>query len=179
MVFKLAFSSERQQNSYRIQYWNNPGALARAGLVNSLPLDRFLALLSVLVQAAYSFLGVEIVCKILFHRLLIFIAVYRWQCRLQTQRFSFSKLILVSTASETESPRRNIGKAVRRVFWRILIFYVRRFGSVTKDDWWFIYFFQILGIIITGMVVPYDDPNLLNCEFLPLYNYEITNNCIS
>lgn len=31
---------------------------------------------------------------------------------------------LSSAASETESPRRNIGKAVRRVFWRILVFYV-------------------------------------------------------
>lgn len=30
-----------------------------------------------------------------------------------------------SAAAETESPRRNIAKAVRRVFWRILIFYVR------------------------------------------------------
>ncbi|KAG6826863.1 hypothetical protein H0H92_014121 [Tricholoma furcatifolium] len=45
-------------------------------------------------------------------------------------------------ASETESPRRNIKKAVRRVFWRILIFY-------------------ILGIIIIGMLVAYDDPALL------------------
>jgi len=30
-----------------------------------------------------------------------------------------------SAASETESPRRNIAKAVRRVFYRIIIFYVR------------------------------------------------------
>ena len=48
-----------------------------------------------------------------------------------------------SAASETENPRRNIAKAVRRVFWRIVIFY-------------------ILGILITGMLVPYDDPDLLN-----------------
>ena len=48
-----------------------------------------------------------------------------------------------SAASETENPRRNISKAVRRVFWRIVIFY-------------------ILGILITGMLVPYDDPDLLN-----------------
>lgn len=31
---------------------------------------------------------------------------------------------LHSAASETVSPRRNIAKAVRRVFWRILLFYV-------------------------------------------------------
>ena len=48
-----------------------------------------------------------------------------------------------SAASETENPRRNISRAVRRVFWRILIFYV-------------------LGILITGMLVPYNDPDLLN-----------------
>jgi amino acid transporter len=34
-----------------------------------------------------------------------------------------------SAASETESPRRNIAKAVRRVFYRILVFYVRSIGS--------------------------------------------------
>jgi yeast amino acid transporter len=45
-------------------------------------------------------------------------------------------------ASETENPRRNIAKAVRRVFYRILMFY-------------------ILGILIIGMLVPYDDSNLL------------------
>ena len=48
-----------------------------------------------------------------------------------------------SAASETENPRRNISKAVSRVFWRISIFYV-------------------LGVLITGMLVPYDDSNLLN-----------------
>ena len=35
--------------------------------------------------------------------------------------------IRFSAASETESPRRNISKAVRRVFYRILIFYVSLF----------------------------------------------------
>lgn len=71
---------------------------------------RFLAILGVLVQAAFSFQGMELVAI---------------------------------AASETESPRRNIAKAVRRVFYRILIFYV-------------------LGVLITGMIIPYNDPNLLN-----------------
>jgi yeast amino acid transporter len=155
------FHPSINKSSDRFQYWNNPGALAREGLVNSLPLDRFLALLSVLVQAAYSFQGVEIVRKIVFHRCSTFIVGYRWHCRLLTNRSSFCELILVSTAAETESPRRNIGKAVRRVFWRIIIFYVRCFRSHPKM---ILYFFQILGIIIAGMVVPYDDPSLLNCE---------------
>ncbi|THH16695.1 hypothetical protein EW146_g3987 [Bondarzewia mesenterica] len=93
------------------QFWRNPGPLAPAGLVPSrLPLDRFLGIVSVFVQAAFSFQGMELVAI---------------------------------AASETESPRRNISKAVRRVFYRIVIFY-------------------ILGILITGMLVPYDDPHLLH-----------------
>jgi len=58
--------------------------------------------------------------------------------------FSFQGMELVAiAASETENPRRNIAKAVRRVFWRIAIFY-------------------ILGIIISGLLVPSDDDELLN-----------------
>ena len=48
----------------------------------------------------------------------------------------------ISAASETENPRRNIAKAVRRVFYRIVVFY-------------------ILGILVTGMIVPYNSPALL------------------
>ncbi|KAH9957982.1 general APC amino acid permease, partial [Lactifluus volemus] len=91
-------------------YWKNPGALAGPGLVKNKATDHFLGWVSVLVQAGFSFQGMELVAI---------------------------------AASETENPRRNISKAVRRVFWRIVIFY-------------------ILGILITGMLVPYNDPNLLN-----------------
>ncbi|KAI0305792.1 general amino acid permease 1 [Multifurca ochricompacta] len=91
-------------------YWKHPGALNGPGLVKSKGTDHFLGWLSVLVQAGFSFQGMELVAI---------------------------------AASETENPRRNISKAVRRVFWRIAIFY-------------------ILGIIITGMLVPFDDPDLLN-----------------
>jgi len=65
--------------------------------------------LSVIVQAAYSFQGIELVAI---------------------------------AASETESPRRNITKAIRRVFYRILVFY-------------------ILAIFVVGLLVPYNDPKLL------------------
>jgi len=53
--------------------------------------------------------------------------------------------LVVIAASETESPRRNIAKAVRRVFWRILIFY-------------------ILGILMIGMLVAYNDQELLSLQ---------------
>ncbi|KAJ8587576.1 general amino acid permease 1 [Rhizopogon salebrosus TDB-379] len=99
-------------NHHRLgfQYWKNPGVFAGAGLEPThIGLDRFLGVLSVIVQASFSFQGMEIVAI---------------------------------AASETENPRRNIAKAVRRVFYRILIFYM-------------------LGIFITGLIVPYNDPSLL------------------
>ncbi|KAI1786152.1 general amino acid permease 1 [Ganoderma leucocontextum] len=93
------------------RYWKNPGPLNGAGLTPNKPhLDQFLGILSTIVQAAFSFQGMELVAI---------------------------------AASETASPRRNIAKAVRRVFWRILVFY-------------------LLGVLITGMLIPYNDPNLLS-----------------
>ena len=93
------------------KYWNNPSAIARAGLVDNVSADRFLAILSVIVQAAFSFQGLEI------------IAVYGIEK--VSQEIVMADDLIPSAASETESPRRNIAKAVKRVFWRILIFYVR------------------------------------------------------
>lgn len=107
LVISLGGGPDKKRTGF--QYWKNPGAVARAGFVGDVATDRFLAILSVIVQAAFSFQGMELIAV---------------------------------AASETESPRRNIAKAVKRVFWRILIFYV-------------------LGVLITGMLVPYNDPNLL------------------
>ncbi|KZT43138.1 general amino acid permease 1 [Sistotremastrum suecicum HHB10207 ss-3] len=92
------------------QYWRNPGPIAE--FLETGGLGKFLAILSVLVQAAFSFQGMELVAI---------------------------------AASETQSPRRNIAKAVRRVFYRILVFY-------------------ILGVLVTGMLVPYNDPHLLSAS---------------
>jgi amino acid transporter len=45
-----------------MQYWKNPGVFAGAGLEPShIGLDRFLGVLSVIVQASFSFQGMEIV----------------------------------------------------------------------------------------------------------------------
>lgn len=57
--------------------------------------------------------------------------------------FSFggSEVICVA-ASETLSPRRNIPKAVRRTFWRVLVFYV-------------------FGVLAIGVLVPYNDSGLV------------------
>lgn len=62
------------------------------------------------VQAAFSFIGTEIIAV---------------------------------TVGEAENPQRNVPKAIRRVFWRILIFYV-------------------VGIFIIGLLVPYNSEELLN-----------------
>ena len=73
---------------------------------------RFLSFFSTLVNAAFSYGGVETVAV---------------------------------AAGEAENPRKNIPKAVRRVFWRILFFYV-------------------LGALAIGVLVPYNDPNLLQAQ---------------
>lgn len=52
---------------------------------------------------------------------------------------------IAAAAGETENPRQNIPKAVKRVFWRILFFYV-------------------LGALALGVLVPYNDVNLLHAQ---------------
>ncbi|KAI1307352.1 hypothetical protein EDD11_004499 [Mortierella claussenii] len=58
--------------------------------------------------------------------------------------FSFQGTELIGIAAgESENPRKNVPKAIKQVFWRILLFY-------------------IVSIFIIGLVIPYNDPNLLN-----------------
>lgn len=71
---------------------------------------RFLAFFSVLVNAAFSYGGCEMVAV---------------------------------AAGEAEDPRRNIPKAVRRTFWRIVVFYV-------------------LGTLAIGVLVPYNNVDISN-----------------
>ncbi|KAG8773013.1 hypothetical protein FRC12_002778 [Ceratobasidium sp. 428] len=102
------------------RYWKDPGPFNQVALDTVTNPDagnfvpgswgRFLAFWNVFVQAAFSFLGTEIVAV---------------------------------TVGEAENPRRNVPKAIRRVFWRILLFYV-------------------LGIFIIGLLVPYNSNELLN-----------------
>lgn len=57
--------------------------------------------------------------------------------------FSFQGTELIGIAAgESDDPGRNIPRAVRQVFWRILLFYV-------------------LAILIIGLLIPYTDPSLL------------------
>ncbi|EER27172.1 hypothetical protein D8B26_005714 [Coccidioides posadasii str. Silveira] len=91
-------------------FWKEPGAMnVYKGTGDK---GRFLGWFSTLVNAAFSFGGVETVA---------------------------------CAAGEAANPRRNIPKAVRRVFWRILFFYV-------------------LGSLALGVLVPYDDERLLDAQ---------------
>lgn len=57
--------------------------------------------------------------------------------------FSFQGTELIGIAAgESDDPARNIPRAVRQVFWRILLFYV-------------------LAILIIGLLIPHTDPSLL------------------
>ncbi|WEG14814.1 amino acid permease [Pullulanibacillus sp. KACC 23026] len=60
--------------------------------------------------------------------------------------FSFQGTELVGLAAgESDNPAKNVPKAIRQVFWRILLFYV-------------------LAIFVIGMLIPYTDPNLLKSD---------------
>lgn len=60
-----------------------------------------------------------------------------------TAGFSFQGTELIGVAAgESENPRKNVPKAIKQVFWRIVLFY-------------------ILSIFIIGLIIPYDDPLLL------------------
>jgi len=89
------------------KYWYSPGAFAPYFTTGST--GKFLGWFTNLLQAAYSYLGME------------HIAV---------------------AAAEVKNPRYAVAKAVKRIFYRIALFY-------------------IVGILIVGMLVPYDNPQLL------------------
>jgi amino acid transporter len=58
--------------------------------------------------------------------------------------FAFSGTELVGlAAAETANPRKSLPTAVKQVFWRITLFYV-------------------VSLVLVGLLVPYDEPNLLN-----------------
>ncbi|CCG81090.1 Predicted protein [Taphrina deformans PYCC 5710] len=93
------------------RYWKEPGAFNKTYLdIANAGTARFLGFWATLTQAAFSYLGVEIVCV---------------------------------TAGEAQNPRRNVPKAIRRVIYRIAIFYY-------------------LGILVIGLLVPYNSPRLLS-----------------
>ncbi|GAA96383.1 hypothetical protein E5Q_03050, partial [Mixia osmundae IAM 14324] len=95
------------QKQIGFRYWSDPGAFVQyEGIAGSL--GRFLGFWSVLIQAAFSYVGTEIVAL---------------------------------AAGEAKNPRRSIPKAIKRVYVRILLFY-------------------LLGTFIIGILVPSNEPDL-------------------
>ncbi|KAL4072841.1 amino acid permease/ SLC12A domain-containing protein [Scleroderma yunnanense] len=87
------------------KYWINPGPLT----ANVPPVNKFLGILSAIVQASAAYQGIE---------------------------------ISTIAAAETENPRRNVARAMKKAFFRISIFY-------------------IAGVFVAGLIVPSTDPHLL------------------
>ncbi|KDE06473.1 AAT family amino acid transporter [Microbotryum lychnidis-dioicae p1A1 Lamole] len=89
------------------RYWRNPGVFVQyLGLEGAK--GRFLGFWAVLIQAAFSYIGTEIVAI---------------------------------TAGEAKNPKKTLPKAIRRIYVRILLFY-------------------ILGVFVIGLLVASDDPRL-------------------
>lgn len=110
MAFIIAVGGNPQHHAIGFTYWKNPGPMKE--YLAEGDLGRFLGFFSTLVNAAFSFGGVEMVAV---------------------------------AAGEAENPRRNIPKAVRRVFWRIVLFYV-------------------LGSLAVGVLVASNDEHLLSAQ---------------
>jgi len=110
MAFIVDLGGGPKHDRLGFRYWKNPGAMKEYDSTGNT--GRFLGLFSVLVNAAFSYGGVELVAV---------------------------------AAGEAENPRKNIPKAVRRVFWRILFFYV-------------------LGSLAIGVLVASNDPHLLKAQ---------------
>lgn len=105
IVLDLGGGPDHDRIGFR--YWRNPGPLVQfLGIAGSK--GRFLGWWKVMTQAAFSFIGTEIVAI---------------------------------AAGEAKNPRRNIPKAIKRVYIRILLFYIS-------------------GTFIIGLLVPSNDPNL-------------------
>ncbi|TRM61471.1 amino acid permease/ SLC12A domain-containing protein [Schizophyllum amplum] len=93
------------------RYWKNPGPFRQYHGIEGSE-GQFLGWWAVITQAAFSFIGTEIVAI---------------------------------AAAEAKNPRRNLPRAIKRVYIRILLFY-------------------ICGTIIIGLLVPSNDPRLTNAS---------------
>lgn len=107
LVIMLGGAPDHDRRGFR--YWKEGAMKEYVGTGST---GRFTGLWSTLVNAAFSYGGVEMVAV---------------------------------AAGEAENPRKNIPKAVRRVFWRILFFYV-------------------LGSFIIGVTVSSNDPQMADSD---------------
>ncbi|KAJ6599363.1 amino acid permease [Mycena vulgaris] len=105
IVLDLGGGPDHDRIGFR--YWKHPGPFAQFHDIPGAK-GRFLGWWAVMIQAAFSYIGTEIVAI---------------------------------AAGEAKNPRRNLPKAIKRVYIRILLFYIG-------------------GVIIIGLLVPSTDPGL-------------------
>ncbi|KAF5874922.1 putative amino acid transporter protein [Botrytis fragariae] len=110
MAFIVDLGGNPKHDRLGFRYWKHGQFMLQYDSTGDT--GRFLGLFSTLVNAAFSYGGVELVAV---------------------------------AAGEAENPRKNIPKAVRRVFWRILFFYV-------------------LGSLAIGVLVSSSDTHLLKAQ---------------
>ncbi|KAF8580217.1 amino acid transporter [Ramaria rubella] len=106
LVIDLGGAPKHDRLGFR--FWHHPGAFVQFLGIEGAK-GRFLGFWSVLIQAAYAFIGTE---------------------------------ILGMTAAEIQNPTKNIPRAIKGVYIRILVFYV-------------------LGVFILGLICPSNDPSLV------------------
>jgi amino acid transporter len=137
------------------RYWKEPGAFATYLVPGNL--GRFLAWFQILMSAAVSLTQ----------------SSHTRRSRLADRRpsqYSFSGIEAISFAcAEVVDPRRNMQSCVRKIFWRLLVFYVLSIRA--SCDWTppappprdhpDVVLATLLIPVIVGMVVPSDDPELL------------------
>ncbi|KAF8211435.1 amino acid permease/ SLC12A domain-containing protein [Mycena galopus ATCC 62051] len=105
IVLDLGGGPDHDRIGFR--YWKNPGPFVQYNHIAGAK-GRFLGWWAVMTQAAFSYIGTEIVAI---------------------------------AAGEAKNPRRNLPKAIKRVYIRILLFYIG-------------------GVIIIGLLVPSNSPGL-------------------
>ncbi|KAJ7228964.1 amino acid permease [Mycena pura] len=105
IVLDLGGGPDHDRLGFR--FWKHPGPFNQYNGISGAK-GRFLGFWAVLTQAAFSYIGTEIVAI---------------------------------AAGEANNPRRNLPKAIRRVYIRILLFYIG-------------------GVIIIGLLVPFDNKGL-------------------
>ena len=106
------------------RYWKNPGPFVQYEGFPGVK-GRFLGWSTVMSQAAFSFIGTEVV------------AVRILPSLVRTPLICFIQI----AGAEVKNPRRNIPKAIRRVYVRLLLFYIG-------------------GVTVIGLLVPSNDKQL-------------------
>ncbi|KAJ7141206.1 amino acid permease/ SLC12A domain-containing protein [Mycena epipterygia] len=105
IVLDLGGGPDHDRLGFR--YWKNPGPFVQYNGIEGVK-GQFLGWWAVITQAAFSYVGTEIVAI---------------------------------AAGEAKNPRRNLPKAIKRVYIRLLLFYIG-------------------GVILIGLLVPSNDPDL-------------------